>query len=69
MYDVTAIKNYILYLKTKCDLSVSLHMYEYNEIMKLGNLVPFAFHDNSYCVYVKSCNDAYCKCCLEQSKT
>lgn len=68
MYDVTAIKNYILYLKTKCDLSVSLHMYEYNEIMKLGNLVPFAFHDNSYCVYVKSCNDACCKCCLEQNK-
>ncbi len=68
MYDITAIKNYIFYLKTKCNLSVSLHMLDYNKLIKLGALLPFSFHDNSYCVYVKTCNNAYCQCCLKQSK-
>ena len=68
MYDITAIRNYILYLKTKCDLSVSLHMNEYNELKKLGDLRHFGFHDNSYCVYVKTRNNAYCQCCLKQSE-
>ncbi len=68
MYDINAIKNYILYLKTKCDLSVSLHMLDYDQLVKLGALLPFSFHDNSYCVYVKTCKNAHCQCCLEQNK-
>lgn len=68
MYDINAIKNYILYLKTKCDLSVSLHMRDYSKLVKLGELIPFGIHDNSYCVYVKSCSNAYSNCCLEQNK-
>ena len=69
MYDMTAIENYIHYLKTKCDLSVSLHMYDYNNLINLSALIPFSFHDNSYCVYVKTCKDAYGQCCLKQTKT
>lgn len=68
MYDITAIKNYILYLKTKCNLSVSLHMRDYSTFFKLSDLISFSFHDNSYCVYVKTCSNAYCHCCEEQKK-
>ena len=68
MYNIAAIKNYIFFLKDKCNLSVSLHMYNYNIITKLGELIPFTIHDNAYCAYVKSCRNAYSNCCIEQSK-
>lgn len=67
MYDINAIKNYIVYLKTKCNLSVSFHMRDYNDLFKTSDLFPFSFQDNSYCIYVKTCTDAYSNCCLEQN--
>ena len=47
------IKSYILYLKQKCGLSVSLHPHRHDALISLGELAAFVIHDNSYCVLVK----------------
>ncbi|MBR2466907.1 MAG: helix-turn-helix domain-containing protein [Clostridia bacterium] len=68
MYDVTHIKNYILYLKNKCGLSVTLHPHGAEKLIIPSELMTFNIHDNSYCVYVKTFPEAQAHCIEKQCK-
>ncbi len=52
--DVSAIKRYILYLREREGLSVSLHPLRPEAIIFAGDLMIFNIHDNPYCVAVKA---------------
>ena len=67
MNEILAIKNYILYLKNHCNLSISIHSHTSNLLLK-KELIVFNIHDNPYCICVKSCNEAYKHCCEKQIK-
>lgn len=67
MNDILTIKNYLLYLKTKCNLSISLHSFNSNLILK-KELISFNIHDNPYCIYIKTCNEAHNHCIEKQEK-
>ncbi len=67
MNDILAIKNYILFLKKECKLAITLHSFSSNLILK-KELLIFNIHENPYCVFVKSCKDAYTHCILKQGK-
>ena len=45
MYDVSAIKNYILFLRTRFNLSVTVHSKEYYSIFQTKYLMIFNIHD------------------------
>lgn len=68
MYDITDIKNYILYLKVNCGLSVTLHPIEKERLILTSELITFNIHDNPYCVYVKSFPEAQRHCIECQQK-
>lgn len=68
MQDITAIKNYILFLKNSHGLSVTLHPLKYETLITLSELISFNIHDNSYCVYLKSCSEAHNHCIKCQKK-
>ena len=68
MYDVTSIKNYILFLRNKHNLSVTLHPSGYDRIISHSELMSFNIHDNSHCIYVKTCADAQNHCVTRQCK-
>ncbi len=68
MYDVTHIKNYILYLKNKCGLSVTLHPHGTEKLIIPSELMTFNIHDNSYCIYVKTFPEAQAHCIAKQCK-
>ncbi len=68
MYDVSAIKNYILFLKKTHDLTISLHLLDYNDaVISCSELMAFHFHDQSYCVQVKTCPQAWHHCIAKQA--
>ena len=67
MSNVTPIKNYILFLKNECGLSVTLHPYK-EDLIVCSELRTFNIHDNSYCVYVKTSTDAWGHCVERQKK-
>lgn len=67
MNDILAIKNYIFYLKKECGLSISIHSHNSSLILK-KELLAFNIHENPYCVYVKSCNEAQKHCIETQAK-
>lgn len=67
MNDISAIRNYILFLKKECNLSVTLHSRGSNLILK-KELLPFHIHENPYCIYVKSCPAAQDHCVKKQEK-
>ncbi|MBQ2704620.1 MAG: helix-turn-helix domain-containing protein [Clostridia bacterium] len=62
------IKNYILYLKTELGLYVTLHPYGNERVIMPTELSTFNIHDNSYCIFAKSCNDFYEHCISCQKK-
>ncbi len=62
------IKNYILFLKSEFNLSVSLHPQNYDTILNSSELMPFNIHDNSYCVLIKSNPQAHKHCVECQDK-
>ena len=62
MCDVNSIKKYILYLKNECDLSITIHPQEKENIVVPSELITFNIHDNSYCVYVKTFDVAHNHC-------
>jgi len=68
MYDITNIKNYILFLKNQCGLSVTLHPIGEESLIFSGDLITFNIHDNPYCVYVKSFPAAQQHCISRQHK-
>lgn len=67
MNDIDAIKNYLSYLKKECNLSVTLHSFGSNFILK-KDLIAFNIHENAFCIYVKSCPKAQKHCVLGQEK-
>ena len=68
MYDVSAIKNYILFLRTRFNLSVTVHSKEYYSIFQTKDLMIFNIHDNPYCLFLKSCKKAREHCVNKQTK-
>ena len=68
MYDISDIKNYILFLRTTCGLSVSLHPIMNEALITSSDLIMFNVHDNPYCIYVKSFPQAALHCVACQKK-
>lgn len=68
MYDTSKIKNYILFLKNKCDLSITLHCLTEEALILTSELISFNIHDNSYCVYIKTFPEAQKHCMYRQPK-
>ncbi|MBR3967334.1 MAG: helix-turn-helix transcriptional regulator [Clostridia bacterium] len=68
MYDICNIKNYILFLKNKCSLSVTLHPLTEEALILTSELISFNIHDNSYCIYVKTFFGAQKHCIERQPK-
>ena len=67
MQEIDEIKRYILYLRNRCGLSVSLHTAEKETLIASGELIHFNTHENSYCICVKSGINGQ-KRCVEQQK-
>ena len=68
MYDVTDIKNYILFLKTQLGLSITLHPSEKDSLILASELMTFNIHDHPYCIYVKTFPKAQKHCIERQGK-
>ena len=68
MCDVQSIKNYILYLKNTCGLSITLHPFKKENLIHPSELLLFNIHDNSYCVYVKTNEAAHAHCVSRQCR-
>ncbi len=62
------IKDYILYLKTELGLYVTLHPYGNERVIMGTELSVFNIHDNSYCIFAKSCGQLYEHCVQCQKK-
>ena len=68
MIDVSHIKSYIVFLKTRCRLSVTLHPMEKEDVILSSELISFNIHDNPYCILVKSFPHAQKHCVACQRK-
>lgn len=68
MSNISDIKNYILFLKNKCGLSITLHPIKSENLIMSGELMMFNIHDNSHCIFVKSFPDAQKHCLSNQQK-
>ena len=68
MYNVADIRNYIIFLKSQCGLSVTLHPIENESVIAPSELMTFNIHDNPYCIYIKSFSDAQVHCIRRQEK-
>ena len=62
------ISSYIKYLNYDCGLYVSLHPQTNENIIMESDLRIFNIHQNSYCVFIKGCNNLYDKCLECQKK-
>ena len=67
MENITAIKNYILFLKNVHNLSVTLHPLKRDNVITPSELISFNIHDNSYCVYLKA-NEEFHHTCIKRQK-
>ena len=65
MNDLLIIKNYILYLKRKCNLQITIHSHSSRLLLK-KDFLTFNVHENPYCVYVKTCENAQLHCIKKQ---
>ena len=68
MEELKKIENYILYLITYCNLSVTLHPMERDTLITFSDLMKFNIHDNPYCSRVKSHKCGYDRCLLQQRR-
>ena len=68
MQEIDEIKRYILYLRNRCGLSVSLHGTEKENLIVGSELIHFNTHENSYCICVKSGVDGQNRCVRQQKK-
>lgn len=62
------IKNYILFLKNNCGLDITLHPFGNEKLISSGELITFNIHSNSYCIFVKTNEDANRHCVDCQQK-
>ncbi len=63
---IEIIKNYIIFLKNHHGLSITLHPLIHESVILMSELISFNIHDNSYCVFLKTCNEARCHCINRQ---
>ena len=68
MNNITDIRNYIIFLKSQCGLSVTLHPIENEAVIVPSELITFNIHDNPYCIYIKSFPDAQRHCIRRQER-
>lgn len=68
MRDIEEIRNYILYLKKQCGLSISLHPLEKEYLILPSELITFNIHENPYCIYVKTHPFAQNHCAERQKR-
>lgn len=68
MQDITAIKNYILYLKRTHHLSITLHPLRFTPIFASSELLAFNIHTTPHCIYLKTCKGAHEHCVERQSR-
>ena len=65
MSNISDIKNYILFLKSRCGLMITLHPYAKENLITSSELISFNIHESPYCIYVKS-HPAAQKHCIER---
>lgn len=65
---VSEIKNYILYLKKKCHLQITLHPQGDERLISGSELILFNIHENPHYVYVKTFQKAHNHCVNRQCK-
>jgi len=65
---IESIRKYLLFLKSECRLSVSLHPYEGEELITFSELMLYNLHDNSYCAAVKALSGDQRICQAHQKK-
>lgn len=68
MTDVLKIKNYILHLKERCGLLVTLHPHGRESLITSSELLSFNIHESPYCIYVKSHPSAQRHCIEGQGR-
>lgn len=68
MFNLSSIKNYILFLKRELGLSVTLHPDGNDMLILPSELISFNIHDNPYCVYIKTCSEAHKYCISRQQR-
>lgn len=68
MSSISDIKNYMLFLKEKCGLMVTLHPHERESLITSSELISFNIHESPYCIYVKSHPTAQRHCIERQGK-
>jgi AraC-like DNA-binding protein len=66
-YDITPIKNYLLFLKKQMNLYVSIHPLKLEGVISTSELATFNIHEPPYCLYVKSSTDAQKRCIEKQT--
>ena len=62
------IENYIVYLITECELSLTVHPMENESLITFSRLMRFNIHDNSYCTAVKSSVEGQLACVAQQRR-
>ena len=65
---IELIENYIVYLITECELSVTVHPLKEETLITFSRLMRFNIHDNSYCTYIKSTSEGHAKCLAQQKR-
>ena len=65
---IVEIKNYILFLKKTCNLEITLHPYENENLISNSELMLFNIHENPYCIYVKTFSKAFEHCIKRQKR-
>ena len=65
---ISDIKNYIFFLKNKCNLQISLHPIKKENLIIPSELIAFNIHENSYCAHIKGCPEANQHCVFCQLK-
>ena len=68
MQDISAIKNYILYLKRVHHLSITLHPLRFTPVFASSELLAFNVHTTPHCIYLKTCKGAHEYCVERQSR-
>ena len=68
MYNISDIKDYILFLKSRLGLSVTLHPVSDETLIIPSELITFNIHDNPYCAYIKSFPNSHKHCVECQNK-
>lgn len=65
---INEIKSYILFLKGKCNLEITLHPIGSEQLISNSELIAFNIHENPHCIYIKTFPSAHEHCVSRQGK-